>query len=832
MNLSKYKKPRGFKANRVFTDRNEPRKLYWNTYEKLKNDEEIFKVLAFYGMGGIGKTKLQTHLYEEVEKKLSVEKNKKIRQIFISLDAFEFDSPTDIMIAIRKQLAVPALLFDYALVNYWSSVGYTPIEIKKRFNSEDSIIWDILEEVGGVSGLKIPLKLIRSVSAKVLDKYTKSYSQFKEEIHEIDHSQPIDIFRKLPYYLGLSLYNAYERDGVKHIIYFDAYETMLKKLKTKSVTESADEWIREFVAASEVGLFIMGSRDAINWESYNPEWKQYINNVDLDILPEDDADLFLRMVPIEDESIRKEIVMSAKGIPLYLNLCVNIYEQKVSAGQKPQSEDFKMAEYEVIDRFLRHLSDEEAELVKTLSAIHFFDYQLFAYLLGKFHIGYPLTKYEQFLEKSFVLNIDSEYGMNKIHDSIREYIFDGVANASGTPSQLSISVIRSLFDFIDEQKEKYDYRLLERFFSQLVSLSSFLPQVNKAEVEALIETGLYLIDNGYWNDVEEISIRAGQQENLKDVLYFLRANCLLWKGKLIEGLDVIGKADISASRLGRFDTMAEYVKTHITALSGRYDEAEVLYENLTKRIAYTKETEKLYSKIFRQWGDQLYLRGKYKRSVQVLDETTATISNIFEKAATIRTKGHVYRLNFLSDEAEEIYSSALAMFQGENTDGYIGKSHTSLMETLCWSKPEEAIKLAPKAIEINEQQDSKIELGRIYAALAIAHVLHDKNVVLAEEYAELATQTQEETGFQSGVLFSYIAKAIIAIAGKDPVSVERTVKLVEDKMDELQVYHCLKLPLYVYLQDEEKIEGLRESLDWLDFERSLERAKEIVELLK
>lgn len=832
MNLSKYKKSSGFKANRVFTDRIEPRKIYWNSYDKLVENTEIFKVLAFYGMGGIGKTKLQRYLFEEVEQKISLEKNKLIKQIFISMDAFEFDSPTDILIAIRKQLTVPALLFDYALVNYWASVGYTPIEIKKRFDSEDSIIWDILEEAGGFGGLKIPLKLIRSVSNRVIDKYNKSFGQYKEEMNEIDQSQPIDIFRKLPYYLGLSLFNAHQQEGIKHIIYFDAYETMLKKLKVKSVTESADEWIREFVAASEVGLFVMGSRDAINWESYNPEWSNYIKNVDLDILPKEDANHFLQMVPINEAAIRDEIILSAKGIPLYLNLCVNIYEQKIAAGLQTKSEDFKMAEYEVIDRFLRHLSDEEAELVKTLSAIHFFDYELFSYLLGKFHIGYSLTKYEQFIEKSFVLSIDIEYGIHKIHDSIREYIFDGVANASGSPSQLSISVIRSLFDFIDKQKEKYDYRLLERYFSQLVSLSTYLPELKKSENEALIEIGLYLSDNGYWNDVEEISKRASQHENLKDIFHFLRANCLLWKGKLIEGFEVINQVDISANNLGRFDAMAEYVKTHIIALSGRYNEAEVLYENLTKQITYSIETEKLYSKIYRQWGDLLYLRGKYKKSVLVLDQLASTTSNIFERAATIRTKGHVYRLNFLSDEAEQIYRSALSMFQDEKTDGYIGKSHTSLMETLCWSKPEEAIKLAPKAIEINERQDSKIELGRIYAALAIAHILHNGNVILASEYAELATKTQEETGFASGVLFSFIAKAMIAIAGKDTSNILNSVKLVEEQMDELKVYHCLKLPLYLYLNDEDKIMELQNSLDWLNFDMSLERAKCIVEKLK
>ncbi|MBW9234795.1 hypothetical protein JQK62_21655 [Leptospira santarosai] len=73
---------------------------------------------------------------------------------------------------------------------------------------------------------------------------------------------------------------------------------------------------------------------------------------------------------------------------------------------------------------------------------------------------------------------------------------------------------------------------------------------------------------------------------------------------------------------------------------------------------------------------------------------------------------------------------------------------------------------------------------------------------------------------------------MIAIAGKDTSNILNAVKLVEEQMDELKVYHCLKLPLYLYLNDEDKIMELQNSLDWLNFDMSLERAKCIVEKLK
>ena len=46
-------------ANKIFTDREEPRASFWKNYERCKNnmngDGEI-RVLTYYGIGGIGKT--------------------------------------------------------------------------------------------------------------------------------------------------------------------------------------------------------------------------------------------------------------------------------------------------------------------------------------------------------------------------------------------------------------------------------------------------------------------------------------------------------------------------------------------------------------------------------------------------------------------------------------------------------------------------------------------------------------------------------------------------------------------------------------------------------
>ena len=72
------------KANKVFTDRKEPRKSFWdryNQFEEQMNEEGDISVLAYYGIGGIGKTTLLKKLIEELK-----EHNSKVQYLYYDFD--------------------------------------------------------------------------------------------------------------------------------------------------------------------------------------------------------------------------------------------------------------------------------------------------------------------------------------------------------------------------------------------------------------------------------------------------------------------------------------------------------------------------------------------------------------------------------------------------------------------------------------------------------------------------------------------------------------------------------------------------------------------------
>ena len=56
-------KPR---AERIFTDRVEPKGAFLKALENL--NQKDYSVLAFYGVGGIGKTGLKEHFWDMIQK--------------------------------------------------------------------------------------------------------------------------------------------------------------------------------------------------------------------------------------------------------------------------------------------------------------------------------------------------------------------------------------------------------------------------------------------------------------------------------------------------------------------------------------------------------------------------------------------------------------------------------------------------------------------------------------------------------------------------------------------------------------------------------------------
>ena len=94
-----------FRAQKVFTDRVNPRKVFCDSILTLRDvsRDENKEIITYYGKGGIGKTKLLKELYGHTsEETYALIPELKIHKVFLSLDAYDYSNPVNILLALRS----------------------------------------------------------------------------------------------------------------------------------------------------------------------------------------------------------------------------------------------------------------------------------------------------------------------------------------------------------------------------------------------------------------------------------------------------------------------------------------------------------------------------------------------------------------------------------------------------------------------------------------------------------------------------------------------------------------------------------------------------------
>jgi tetratricopeptide (TPR) repeat protein len=827
--LSKFRAKSQFRAIRKFTNREKPQQTYLRAFSHFCDNTNPMQVIMYYGIGGIGKTSLLNHLKQETEALIENDNLKdKIKTIFISLDSYQFSSPIEILLSIRNHLGIATHLFDYALLKYWSAVGNTVLDLKKKGIHGESIVWDILEFVSSATTGLAPFSLLKKGFENIKMKYHLSKAD-GEEVQHIDILTEGEIVSRLPYYLGLAIEKAATREDYKFVFFIDAHEVLKCKLENVVTCDEPDEWLRELIGASEHGLFVIGGREYLKWADTNPVWGDFLDQHILGHLTDQDADYFLSSVPISDDSIRQSIVKVSKGLPLYLDLCVTIYLRLRAEGHIVKTEDFQIAENEIIFHFINHLPRDEREAIKVTSLLNFFDKELFIFLMKELNISLSYIRFYDFVDSCSIKPIDEK--RFKIHDIIRVYIINN------TPTSLKHTVLKATICYVLNYIESDEYENLSIDFSQLIELTVKYGGENTKDIECLLDIGFRLINNGYWVEVANI-LNHYNFEQLQERIVLSTAFCLLQGvslrrlGKLKEANRMFSQIENSLKLLGKYHNFARFRRANVIRLLGNYNQAEALYSQLVTEIHQPTKSDYNY-RVLRQWSDLLFLKGRFCDATQqlnaLLSGTNGQIS--LEIAETIRIVGHIHRFNLDFDSALNAYNQSLSMARQLKAIGLIGKLYTNITETLCWSDPSAMLSIGKESLELNEDLKAPIEIGKTLTALAIGHTLGDKNLSKAQMLVTKSLQLQQEAGYRSGELFVHIAESFIRMVKGNRTGVIEKLCQTNTLVTELDVYHFLQLPLVIYLSNEAAISTLKNKTQWMNFPKTCSEYEQILRRL-
>lgn len=404
MSWSKFKNIDYYKYRSMFVDREEIINLFKNEYKELKLNPEYFKVIGIYGIGGIGKSYL-------IEKLLEIPKNDDFDSeiITVNMDIMHSADIFDNLVKVRKQIEVSCLYFDYSLILLWDIYKIEKLDedfmrkIKGNFLDVLNMADSGLSAIYPTVGFENILSLFRSNVLPKLQQHFMKPSIF-EEINTRFQKSPQQLYEFMPHLLGLDLANLAKKHRL--IAFFDSYECYLV---------DHDDWLKELIGSIEHGLFLVASREKLEWSDDENELYPY----KLQELPTTQAELVLKAsLSPSHYNLIDTIINKTQCVPIFIELAINVYKNISMDNPEEITSEFWMIEEksDFIKRFLYHLPETDQEIVMILSVVRIFNVDIFEWIVRDLNLNCSVLKYHDICKLCLINMLKEDDQFLKLHD--------------------------------------------------------------------------------------------------------------------------------------------------------------------------------------------------------------------------------------------------------------------------------------------------------------------------------------------------------------------------------------------------------------------------------
>lgn len=762
-----------------FTDRNKENKILNDSFIDLMNNNQYFKVLSFYGIGGIGKSRLINYALDNT----TVLENQNVTILKINLEIVKSDNVLNAIFGLRKQIPTTCPCFDYAIINFWNK--YSPNELYTDFSK--SILEQCFSFLSnksdfvykGVNVFPIVNDIIHEIKNLTLD------SIYYSEIESLNYDE---FLKKIPEYLGIDIHGKYFD---KYLVFFiDAYE------------EYNTKWLEKLIENIGYGVFIVTSREKLKWNRFP------VSECKLSELPDSDTRKLLSSYNINDEQIQN-IIDTTDCIPIYVELAIRAIENN--------SNDFDFLfkdKNDIVNKFFNHLKKEQQELLIVLSLIQIFNEEIFEKIVKSLNLQISLLEFFDLKELSIIQNVEDFDDFYKIHDVVsnnimkihnydyRKKVFDNYLNS-----------IR-LCKLTDLQKTLLYKHILNLFIQNGFSL-------DKNTCEIILD--LFFYAKGTLLPIQYNSV-VGYETNtqLKPIYYFTKAiynereasyTRLFWLETIKNNTDLFGKHKKS------FDIIYGY-------LNGLIKNQSLLFSTLTsidETLTPSDSQEWFYGQTKVFLGDYNVTQGNFETAKASLNKYKLQLKyqpEIINNFAfqVNRHLGHLYRFNMFCSEAMEQYNEALHSNEipTELQKVYI---FTNFCETACLYDYSFVQDKYCEYLELCKKYNDLKSMAKIYCSIALVHI-KNKKYKLARKCIRKSLYLNTIDGYKSGIMFSYLHMLYLE---KKLVKkfTKNTMICFNNQLELINRYGYIKLPISILNNDLDSIDYIKENYEWLDFDKTI-----------
>jgi len=787
-----------------FLNREEQLERFERQSKVLRGDPGHLAVLELVGMGGMGKTWLLDQMWSR-----SLEHGDADYALWVSLEGEKTTTATGPLLLIRNQVEFDCLLFDTALLAYWSAIGQ-PLQLERSQTLANALAVQTLELSAALGGFVLPLGFGPKVFSAARRKIGEWSLYEREEFEQIEslQRQPKELAARLPHYLGCDLSRRIAAAEQWFFAFYDAYDHLNASTRNSDVP-----WIQEFIATLGRGVHVISTRDPLGWKE--GEWGGVVDPLTVAELPESHSRKLLQArlggIPQGHED---RLVEASRCVPFLLDTVVNGYAQ-IAPGDRPVNLDElpKTTEH-ALAYLLGHLPQEQSEAAVALAAVQVFDAALYRHVIGELNLKVSVPEFRSFLEWYFVERVSSE--LYKTHDLLTAFVRESPTETETTRSSLE-AVSEHLLQRCREEGRRRPETVLPIFGAVIAGWRS-TPSVPRRSMEALVDAVYLLYDAGYWNELASMVAEhvTDDEHPISALASFVHALCARRIFDIDYALERFAQLDSGSEAFGKHSFSVALEATYVYGVAGESARARNGFEQLVHATAHLPAGDRARVRSRLHYADMLMVDGNFRESSRLLLETYESLeSDSITWGELVRVRGHAYRFSFVFEEAERLYLEAMKVTTGDEAPALFGRLQTNLAETYCWHDPERALAAADAAAEVNGRLNNLTELTKCSSARSIALAKLGR-FDAAREAIEEATRRAREVRYLGGIAFALQATAVTAgLAGEDAELRTATAELGA-MVTRLETYSHLMAVPYILGGNRDGLQQLVARIEWLE----------------
>ncbi|WP_241255680.1 aminoglycoside phosphotransferase family protein [Candidatus Protofrankia californiensis] len=727
------------------------------------------RILNLTGVGGIGKSRLLRELKDHADQAH--------RTATLDLQIPALRQQEDALAVLRGELGAQGVHFDRFDIAYavlWQRL-HPHLRLDKAelpFLDGSSILTDVVDTVAGLPFFGTARGLIRILERGSSDVRRRMRVRRDNTLQTLDDLPNSDLADAVTYLFAADL-----RDGSTdkpYVLFVDSYEALVPAPIRSGRAHLADGWLRDLCAQLDTGLVVVASREPLRWETDDPEWSDVVRVRDIGGLPMAARLDLLEAGGIAEPAHRHTVAEASAGLPFYLHLAVDTYQQPDATGHAAVSQS------QILARFLEHVAADEIRTLEVLSPARLFDYEVFRLLAARFHLPADRLAWESLTSYSFVYPAG---------DALRFHQLMGAALAARLPASVTHDVHTALRALWEERADTFTAEddgpasaqaLREAVFHGLaagvIGGAELLDYADRA-----IRRGGHSAATGLTDDLRNwLALRpSGDGGDLPEALVCLEAETAVRLGDSSTAVRITIESATAADL-----TSAVGARLAVAAGNGQ-------------RIAgNTRPALRLFTRVWEQatgtprlqaglWACDLHMaQGRFRDA-----EALAADLDALAPADDAEFRGDVARLRHLAgrfafdfDAARRYLNEAAAFYEASGSTLGLANLETNRAELLCLVDPRQAVDEAGRAIDVQHDIGARHELGKAYTALAVAR-LRLGDLEAADTALHAACDALDQAGYRSGraraELYTGLLHALRGRMDEAVTSLRRTVEELE-----------------------------------------------------